>query len=426
MPMIVDSALVTRKGKGAQYNTGSINASGKTWEREKIHGDKGVFVAGRAENEPFYAVATSGVKGIAETASTLFNDFASVLNNSVENRSEVLSSFFKTFSDFIKDNASLEPSSFSMAVFAGRNDSVHIGISGSGAAYRISNGKVYPVLPEMLVYDDGVTGYGAVEIPNVDSGDIFLLFGEEAAAELTQDTVAEVCASADSDIQLILRRLASAAISVAPQKSITLAAVKILDTEPLPVIPAADEVIVDEKTTFTDEAAVSEPQAENSSTENAGKKRTAGFIVVASILAVLVLALGIIAIRGIIYYKGTKNPSSETTTAETTTVEESTTAAEASTTEPETESETTTEAETTTRRAQETTTRRSYQERTTARERNTQASTERATDAPTEAPTERVTDTPTEAPTDAPTQAPTEAPTSAEKPTEAEPAVDNR
>ena len=81
MPMIVDAALVTRKGKGAQYNTGSINASGKTWEREKIHGDKGVFVAGRAENEPFYAVATSGVKGIAETASNLFNDFASVLNN---------------------------------------------------------------------------------------------------------------------------------------------------------------------------------------------------------------------------------------------------------------------------------------------------------------------------------------------------------
>lgn len=423
MPMIVDAALVTRKGKGADFNTGSINASGKTWQREKIHGDKGVFVTGRAENAPYYAVATSGVKGIAETATTLFNDFASVLGESVENRGDVLSSFFKTFAGFIKENADLEPSSFGMAVLSGKNDVVHIGLSGNASAYRFADGLLSFIKPDNEVYDDGTTQYGVAECVGVKENDIFLLLGEEISNEISAETVNKICTESDGDIQLILRRLAGASISSNPSDAVTLIAVKILAVEPSPVIsaPAAAPV-----TAATDDA-VDDAVAPVNSNENTpdaeesadGKKRTAGFIAVAAVLAVLVLLLGIIAIKGIIYYKG--GDQSETTTAEesTTLVEESTTASEESTT-AETESTTeekTTAPETTTRRQSvERTTSRRQEERTTVRERHTEKVTEKAT----EPVTEKVTEKPTEAQTEKPTEPKTEPVTDVEKPTEVE------
>lgn len=431
MPMIVDAALVTRKGKNAGFNTGSINASGKLWQREKIHSDKGVFVAGRAENEPYYAVATSGVKGIAETAVTLFNDFAEVLSNSDENKGDVLAGFFKTFSDFIKENADLEPSSFSMAVLAGKYNNIHIGLSGKSAAYRLSNGILSAVAPDTEVYADGTTSYGVAECAGVRSGDIFLLFGEEVAGEISAETVNSVCVASEGDIQLILRRLANAAISANPENSVSLIAVKILDTEApviAPVPDAAAEAAVD-GAAASEMGAAAESEAETEASPEVSKKRTVGFIVIAAVLAVLVLILGVVAVKGIIYYKGGKATDETTTLTEesTTAVEESTTAAEESTAEAETTTEKATEA--TTRRRTETTTAR-REERTTARERNTERQTEKNTEKTTEKETEKPTEKPTEAPTEKPTEKntekPTEVPTKAEKPAETEkPAEEN-
>lgn len=431
MPMIVDAALVTRKGKNAEFNTGSINAAGKTWQREKIHSDKGVFVAGRAENAPYYAVASSEVKGIAETAVTLFNDFASVLEESTENKNEVLSSFFKTFADFIKENAGLEPSSFGMAVLSGRYDTVHIGLSGNASAYRLSDGILSVVNPDYEMYGDGVTRYGVAECSGVRENDIFLLLGDEAAKAVDAQTVNNICAGSNGDIQLILRRLAGAAISLHHDNSVSLVAVKILAVEKPPVAPVApvvtpgvgevfefennnDTVISSPDDGKTAETADRQPDplSENSGTDDGNKKRTAAFIAVAIVLAVLVLLLGLIAIRGIIHFKGEKNPT--VTTAETT--EESTTAQEETTS---AEEETTTAEETTA--TEETTTRRTVNETTTRRKKDTNDSTTVApTEKPTEPPTEESTEKPTEDETDAPatdaTEASTEEPT--EKPTE--------
>ncbi len=203
MPMIVDAALVTRKGKNAGYNTGSINASGKLWQREKIHSEKGVFVAGRAENNPYYAVATSGVKGIAEAAVTLVNDFQSAKGDSENSGKENLADFFKTFSGFLKENADLEPSSFSMAVFTGVQNNVCIGLSGNAAAYKLSNGILSAVTPNTEVYDDGATTYGVADFAGVRAGDIFLLFGEEVAGEIPAETVSSVCLASEGDILLL-------------------------------------------------------------------------------------------------------------------------------------------------------------------------------------------------------------------------------
>lgn len=431
MPMIVDAALVTRKGKNAGFNTGSINASGKLWQREKIHSDKGVFVAGRAESEPYYAVATSGVKGIAETAVTLFNDFADLLSNSNKSKSEVLAGFFRTFSDFIKENADLEPSSFSMAVFAGKYNNVHIGLSGKAAAYRLSDGILSAVAPDTEAYADGTTLYGVAECAGVRSGDIFLLFGEEAASEISAETVNSVCAASEGDIQLILRRLANAAISADPENSVSLIAVKILDTE-MPVIAsapdnAAESAVDGAVVSEIGSAAESEAQTETSTEVN--KKRTVGFIVIAAVLAVMVLILGVVAVKGIIYYKGGKTTDETTTLTEesATAVEESSTAAEESTTEAETSTEKTTES-TTRRQTENTTSRR--EERTTVRERQTERQTEKVTEKETEKstekPTEKPTETPTEKPTEKPAEKPTEASAQTEKPVETEkPAEEN-
>lgn len=407
MPMIVDAALVTRKGKNAGFNTGSINASGKLWQREKIHSDKGVFVAGRAENDPYYAVATSGVKGIAETAVTLINDFSASMNAAEDTNSKSLAGFFDRFSSFIKENADLDPSSFSMAVFTGSCNKVHVGLSGKAAAYVFSNGILNAVTPDTAVYNDGVTSYGTVEYNNVHSDDIFLLFGEEVASTISAETVNDICAASDGDIQLILRRIANAAISSAAENSVSLIAVKIIEVE-APYAASIPENAAAAVTTETAEeaevpadgtAVPDETQTDTQPVSESNKRRTAGFIIISAVLAVFVLILGIVAVKGIIYYKGGKTADETTTAAEesTTAAVESTAAeeessTEATTTEKATEAATTRAAEKTTARTAEKTTARSSERTTAKTERQTEKTTEKVTEKPTEKSTEKATE----------------------------------
>lgn len=462
MPMIVDAALVTRKGRAAGFNTGSINAAGKTWPRERIHSDKGVFVAGRAEIAPFYGVACSSVKGIAESAVDLFNDGAAVLKEDTTDAADTITSFFKSFADFIRENADLSSSEFGMAVLAGKYDNIYVGISGSVAAFKYADGILSRVEPDYTKYDDGASAYGIASYSGVKPDDIFILLSDETLKNISSEELNTICSQSENNIQTILRKIASSVLMENHDAAVSLVAVKVIEVEqaqtgtdqmrfdifetpdmdfesmsddnteddnsPIHFVDSASGEapvhIPDEADVPTDEGTGVQPEEEAQPENTADGKpaknpkgKTVAFIIIAAVLAVMVLVLGIIAVNGINAFK---DNGTLTTVAEesTTTVEESTTAADETTTEETTtKKEATTSSETTTRTktvlTNETTTRRNTNNQTTTTTRRTETRTEARTEAHTAAHTEARTEAPTAAPTEAKTEAPTEAPTEA-------------
>ena len=104
MQMLVDAALITKRAAAADFNTDSVNASGKIWPREIVHSENGIKAAGKSQGRPYYVLASAKEKGTAESAADLFRSCLSEFNADGSNYSVVISDFFQGVRKSVEQN----------------------------------------------------------------------------------------------------------------------------------------------------------------------------------------------------------------------------------------------------------------------------------------------------------------------------------
>ena len=411
MPMTVEAALVTRKAAAGDFNTDSINASGKTWPREIVHGEKGIKAVGTGKDVPYYVLASSPVKGTAESAVDLFKSCTQIFSPDMANAADVIGDFYTSFSKVLNE-AGYASSDCELEIFCGYGDRVVLAKNENSKLYRINAQGITEVLPPMTAFADGKALYGVCEIENVCADEIFILINAAVAAVLPENLIKAIANSANGDIKKIASILSSQADKYDCKGAVSAIAVKITEIEALPVqeaaaaaAPAENEGIRSEAPVHIDDEEEEELSAEEATgdvTEEEKPKGKIVFGIVVGIFIVLLAVLGFLAGRGI---AGRHQFDETTTAAESTTIPESTT--EESTAEESTAEESTTEETTSEQQTEETTSARTE---TTTRETHTTDAPETTAPATTadagtsEEPAENTTDT--EEPSE---EAPTEA-----------------
>lgn len=368
MPMFVEAALVTRKAASSEFNTDSINASGKTWPRETVHGEKGIRAVGTGREVPYYVLAGSPVKGTAESAADLFKSCTQIFAPDMANAPDVIADFYASFAKVLND-AGYASSDCELEVFCGFRDKVILAKSGNSRIFRINDEQINEVLPSMSLFADEKSSYGVSAISGVSVGEIFVLINSSVAAVLPEDLIKAVAVSANGDIKKIVSVLASQADKYGCCGAVSAIAVRISETETAPVVVKAEETAADDEA--EPQSAVAESsddissdnndiRAQQDDKEDKPKGKVAFGIVIAIFLLFLVV-LGFLAGRGI----AKRHELDETTTEESTSAEE---------TESETEEETTGEITT-----EESTTEETTAEEGTSIAEETSARTETTT-----------------------------------------------
>lgn len=364
--MTVEAALVTRKNAANEFNTDSINASGKTWPRETVHGEKGIKAVGTGKDVPYYVLASSPVKGTAESAADLFKSCTQIFAPDMSNCAGVISDFYTSFAKVLND-AGYSSADCELEVFCGYGDNVVIAKSGGAKLYKITGTQIEEIVPDMGAYSDGNSSFGVCVIGGVKENDIFVMINSAVADVLPGDLVNAIAESANGDIKKIASVLASQAEKYGCRGAVSAIVVRVTQTESLAAAPFVPETKTEGPVRITEEpeeeAPVEIPQNDEGTkvpVEEKSRGKVAFGIVIAVFLLFLVI-LGFVAGRGI---AGRHKIDGTTTTEESTSVEETTTTEETTTGETTTEETTTEEttseeetelAETTTR--SETTTR---------------------------------------------------------------------
>lgn len=435
MPMTVETALITRKSKISEYNTDSLNASGKTWPRETVHSEKGIKAAGTGKELPYYVLASSPFKGTAESAADLFKSCTEIFSPEMNNCADVISEFYLSFIKVLNE-AGFASSDCDLAVFCGHGSTVNISKCGGAKLFRYSNGGFSEVQPKMSFFPDGKSSYGVCTFPGSEAGDIFIMLNGSVAKVLPADLIAAVCASADGDIKKIISVISSQADKYGCNGAVSAIVIKLTEVENIAAVPAAAPAAEAEAPAKTESkaAALSEkPEAEAENTENRSDKMTVGskfaFGVVIGIFVFLLAVLIALAVRGI-KHRGdadaTTTEAAQTTTEADLAVDESTTEEDTTAQTAESTTEETTVPPETTKRASEVSTTRNRDTASTTAEPTTEKPEEKTEPEPTEEPA-TVSEEPSSEDATAPqdvTDAPTDESTDATEETDTEDAAD--
>ena len=406
MALTVEAAVVTKKGPANPFNTDSVNAAGKVWPAEIIHGEKGVRVAGTNKGSPYYVLASSKTKGTAQSAADLFQNCVDKFNEDGSNCALMLSEYFNAFAKVLIESG-FESSDCSFAVLAGFNDTVYVGKSGDSRLYTFCDEAFSEISPESKPFSDGKSSFGVAQCNAVKAGDLFILLPGAVASVFPDGLLKAACIKFGGDVRKIAAVIGSQAEKYGYHDAVSSVVVRVTEVELPVIVPAADAKNIDiadenealknnespaaEEETPEDiaaalSAAAAEKEAIGEGDEGAyveennaapvKKGKRAGIVVLLIVIALAVLAVLYFFVSGASQkYFGNR----ETTTASETE------------TETETESESTTEAET----AEDPATVESTTEETTAAPETTTQRRENTTRAPqttrapeTQAPTE--------------------------------------
>ena len=418
MPITVETAVVSRKGIGADFNTDAVNAAGKIWPQEVLHGEKGIRAVGSCSETPYYVLASSKTKGTAQSAVELFPNCVSRFNADGSNCAHATTDFMRAFAKVLGESG-FDSSACSLAMLACFNDTVYVSRSAGGRLFAYADGEFFPIEPELNSFEDGRASYGIAQCSHVKEGDIFLMLTADLADALPKGLLAAIFKNAAGDIKKIAALISSQAIKYECVSAVSAVIVRVKSASAVP----AGEADATEAPVAAASVAVSAEEEKDD--ENAGEAKPAvsngkraGMIVGICILAVAVLVALYFAVTTLSQKYGDPStlPVSDVSDTETEpetkpepTTEPTTSEEEIATADTTTEEESTSESETTTRRASSTTrssssTTRSYS--TTAPATTTPVVTTPATEPSSEAPvseTESV--EPTEPPTDEPSTA---------------------
>lgn len=443
MQMIVDAALITRKAPDADFNTDSLNASGKVWPREVVHSESGIKAAGKSQGRPYYVLSSAETKGTAESAADLFKQCLPEFDADGSNYSMVISDYFKAFAKVL-NKSGFDSSACDICVFTGFEDSVYLAKSGNAKLFRYADGALTEAVPQMFRYIDNASAYGVCSFAGVKPGEVYLLVSGGVASVLSESMFRAICNNAGGDIKKIVALIASNAVKNGCTQAVSAVAIRIEEPDktgdPTPETvdepdpePERDNPFLAEVSAFAAETSTAaaetveyddepepvDPKEKKERKFSFGSGRIA-FVNIALIALVLIAAVALILIKGVF---GKKNPGQqleippdETNYTLETTTEESTTAptAESTTAQPVSE-------RATTARAVENVTSSTIRNRN---ETSTARTTPNTTEAPGPVPTTLTPvtiqdDEPTD-PVTAPAPVTTEAPVT-EPPTSAEP-----
>ncbi len=380
MPMTVETALVTKKALNAQFNTDSVNASGKTWPRETVHGDKGIKAVGTGKDVPYYVLSSSESMGTAESAADLFKSCTDIFSHDMTNCSEVIAEFYVSFAKVLNE-AGFGSDECDLSVFCGYGADVYISKCGKAKLFRYSDGNFSEVVPQMFDFSDGKSAYGVGVYNDNAPGDIFIMLNGYVASVLPADLLSAICRSAGGDIKKLVSIIANQAEKFGCKGAVSAVVIKITEVDASQNVPVAayennveegsepeydstenaetaaapvlEDAVSDSAETETAQEDIPKAEEKNNST---GSK--VGFGIVLGIFCILVIILAVLGIRGINRRHEADVTSPDIIIDETVTDE---TTGEA-------------ESETTTEKADETTTEEVTDETTTEA-----ASTERAT-----------------------------------------------
>lgn len=231
MPMKVEAAVITQKGLNAEFNCDSVNINGKVLPREVIlNGYKG---AGVMSDSVFFALSHSDIEGFADAAVAAFNDRASgfVQSNAAP---EIISGFFEDSISALKE-MDKKSSDLVCSVLYACGRSVIIGKTGETSVYNYSQGTLSRIEPEKKLYDDGLASYGLNLFNNVVVDDLFILLSPGLSEVLTDKDIADICRISDGSVKKIVNLVNKVSQAKNNELSSTVIAVRILETELIPV-----------------------------------------------------------------------------------------------------------------------------------------------------------------------------------------------
>ena len=211
MQMLIDAALITRKAASLDYNTDSVNASGKIWPREIVHSEKGILAAGPSQGKPYYALADAPAKGTAESAVDLFKSCVAEFSPDGSNYSEKIGGFFRAFSQVLAKTG-YESNACNLAVFAGYEDRIFCAKSGNSRIFRYADGDFFEVKPQLFPHEDGLSSYGVSVYNNVRPGEIYVLTTGQVAEAVTESLLKAIVNNAGGDIKKIVSMIVSNAL----------------------------------------------------------------------------------------------------------------------------------------------------------------------------------------------------------------------
>ena len=298
MPMTVEAAVVTQKSAALDFNTDSVNAAGKLWPREIVHGEKGIRAVGVCRHKPYYVLASSATKGTAESAADLFKNCEDKFDPEGTNCALLTADFFKAFARVLTD-AGFESSSCAFSVFAGFHTTAYLAKSASNRIFTYYDDTFTEIEPEMTEYADGKASYGVAQCNNVKAGDVFLLLTESVTTALTVDVIAAICRSAQGDIKKIAALIASQSVKFGCEDAVSAVIIKIQEAtaaaaaanEAVPAAQAVNVVVNTAKSAAGAESLVkTEKKAPAEKSESTGPKRTV-FLIIALIAILLVIGI---------------------------------------------------------------------------------------------------------------------------------------
>ena len=379
MSMSVETAVVSRRGAAKDFNTDSVNVSGKLWPNDVVHGEKGVRAAGTGTDRPYYVLASSDKKGTAESAASLFQSCVEKFSEDGSNDAVLIADYLKAFSKVLNETG-FSSSDCDFSILTGVDDTVYIATAGVNKAYTFYDDTFIEIVPQQIGYADEKSSFGVAQCSNVKAGDIFILLPGKMVSALPAGLLEAVCKNAAGDVKKIVSLIASQAAKYGCKEAISAIVVKITDAQPaapkaaaeVPAVVAAEEVV--ETADKTDDTADEQPEEDGGEEEAApvskGKKAGRLFLILLAACAVIAGVL-----FGIKYWSeshgdpndSTVDPSSvsasvsasesQNAASQTSTTQKP---SETSTTEVSTTAESTTESTTATTTERATTTTRSY------------------------------------------------------------------
>lgn len=210
MAMKVEAAIVTKKASDSDYNSDSVNASGKLWSRDIIHSEKGVKAAGDYSGIPYYCIASAQTKGTAETACELFSQAAEKATADFDACSDIIAEYFNGFANIL-NGVDLESDACSTAVFCGNGDTVFTGVSGNSVVYTWHLGELTEAAAQKFEFSDKKSSYGVCKFTNVSEGDIFILINENIRRVIGENLLTAICKSAAGDAKKLVAIIADQA-----------------------------------------------------------------------------------------------------------------------------------------------------------------------------------------------------------------------
>ncbi len=230
MQMSIDAALITRKSASLDYNTDSLNASGKIWPRESVHSANGIKAVGKSHGKPYYVLSSADAKGTAESAADLFKACVSEFATDGTNYSESISEFFRAFAGVL-DKSGYNSASCDLAIFAGVENRVFLAKSGKARLFRYSEGFFSEAKPQMFAYEDQASNYGVCSYSDAQVGDIYVLLSGKVGAAVSESLLKAIVKNADGDIKKMVSQIDSNAKKNGCADAISAIVLKVTDIE---------------------------------------------------------------------------------------------------------------------------------------------------------------------------------------------------